>query len=77
MDMCKLQAILNKIVFILNLPSRCHIGQAELDATDYLHVQDQVTQLRMDHVFKIKNVLYCTGITFNFMVKFQAFVTYC
>ena len=55
-DKSKLQVIQNKIVrFILQLPSRSHIGQTELNATDFLFIHDRVTQLRLNHVFKIKN----------------------
>ena len=55
-DKCKLQVIQNKMVrFVLNLPSRSHIGQTELNAIDFLCVKDRVSQLRLNHVFKIAN----------------------
>ena len=51
----KLQITRNKMVrFILKLPSRAHISQAQLDAVRFLNVSDRVTQLRLNHVFKIK-----------------------
>ena len=41
--------------FVLNLPSRSHIGQTELNAVEFLCVTDRVTQLRLNHGFKIAN----------------------
>ena len=50
----KLQVIQNKIVcFILNLSSRSHICQAQLDALNYLSIKDRASQLGLNHVFKV------------------------
>jgi len=44
----------NKVVrFILDLDSRTHIGQSELDKLRFLNVEDRVKQLKLNHVFKI------------------------
>ena len=52
----KLQVVQNKIVrFVLKLPPRSHIGQTQLDALHYLNVSDRVSQLRLNHVYKIRN----------------------
>ena len=37
------------------MPSRVYIGQAELNATEFLGVNDRVSQLRLNHAFKIAN----------------------
>ena len=67
-DKSKLQTIQNKIVrFILKLPSRAHIGQAQLNALNMLKVSDRVKQLRLNlKFFKIRNGLSPTYLTFNF-----------
>ena len=39
--------------FILKLPSRSHIGQSQLSALNFLNISDRVSQLRLNHVFKI------------------------
>ena len=50
----KLQIMQNKMVrFILDLDSRARIGQRELTSLNMLCVKDRVTQLKMNHVFKI------------------------
>ena len=46
----------NKMVrFILKLDSRAHIGNDELVNAGFLSVVDRVKQLKLGHVFKIKN----------------------
>ena len=50
----KLQTSQNKIVrFILEFSPRDHIGQAELNLLSFLNINARVTQLRLNHVFKI------------------------
>lgn len=44
-----------KTRFILNLDSRAHIGNQELEKAEYLSVSDRVKQLMLGYVFKIKN----------------------
>ena len=52
----KLQVTQNKVVrYILNLGPRSHIGQMQLSTLKCLNVSDRVSQLRLNHVFKIKN----------------------
>merc|ERR1712240_154563 len=52
----KLQVMQNKMVrFILKLDSRAHIGNDELVRPGFLSVVDRVKQLKLGHVFKIKN----------------------
>merc|ERR1712240_505693 len=52
----KLQVMQNKMVrFILKLDSRAHIGNDELARAGFLSVMDRVKQLKLGHVFKIKN----------------------
>ena len=52
----KLQVMQNKMVrFILKLDSRAHIGNDELVRAGFLSVVDRVKQLKLGHVFKIKN----------------------
>ena len=41
--------------FILKLDSRAHIGNHELVNASFLSVVDKVKQLKLGHVFKIKN----------------------
>ena len=46
----------NKITrFILDLDSRAHIGNQQLEKAGYLSVPDRVKQLKLGHVFKIRN----------------------
>ena len=46
----------NKIIrFISDLDSRAHIGNQELAKVGYLSVPDRVKQLKLGHVFKIRN----------------------
>ena len=46
----------NKITrFISGLDSRAHIGNQELAKAGYLSVPDRVKQLKLGHVFKIRN----------------------
>ena len=52
----KLQITQNKITrFILNYDSRAHVGHKELAKAGFLNVSDRVKQLKLGHVFKIKN----------------------
>ena len=52
----KLQVTQNKMVrFILQLPSRSHIGQSQLSALNFLNISDRVSQLRLNYVFKSRN----------------------
>ena len=52
----KLQITQNKITrFILNYDNRAHIGHKELAKAGFLNVSDRVKQLKLGHVFKIKN----------------------
>merc|ERR1711872_964237 len=52
----KLQVMQNKMIrFILKLESRAHIGNDELVKAGFLSVVDRVKQLKLGHVFKIKN----------------------
>merc|ERR1712240_46411 len=52
----KLQVMQNKMVrFILKLDSRAHIGNDELVRAGFLSVVDRVKQLKLGHVFKLKN----------------------
>ena len=54
----KLQTTQNKIVrYILNFNHREHVGQTELDSLKFLNVSDRVEQLRLNHVFKIRQGL--------------------
>ena len=39
--------------FILGKSSRAQIGQTELDSLGLLNVKDRVTQLKLNHVYKI------------------------
>merc|ERR1712240_185849 len=52
----KLHVMQNKMVrFILKLESRARIGDDELVKAGFLSVVDRVKQLKLGHVFKIKN----------------------
>ena len=52
----KLQVMQNKIIrFISDLDNRAHIGNQELAKAGYLSVPDRVKQLKLGHVFKIRN----------------------
>ena len=57
----------NKMVrFILNKNSRDHIGQKELDRLGLLNVKDRVTQLKLNHVYKIAHNTTPEYLTDNF-----------
>ena len=46
----------NKIIrFISDLDSRAHVGNHELAKAGFLSVPDRVKQLKLGHVFKIRN----------------------
>ena len=50
----RLQVTQNKVVrFILSMDPRAHVGQQELDKLGILNVKDRVTQLKLNHVYKI------------------------
>ena len=52
----KLQVLQNKMIrFILNLKYRDHIGYKELKEAGFLKVSERVKQLKLGHIFKIKN----------------------
>ena len=52
----KLQVMQNKIIrFISDLDNRAHIGNQELAKVGYLSVPDRVKQLKLGHVFMIRN----------------------
>ena len=54
----KLQIMQNKIIrYILNLDSRAHIGVTEYERVNMFPVSDRVRQLKLSHVFKVKNGL--------------------
>ena len=51
----RLQTTQNKIVrFVTGLTPRCHVGQRELSSIKYLNVSERISQLSLNHVFKIK-----------------------
>ncbi len=63
----KLQVTQNKIIrFILNLSSRDHIGQSELDLLKFLNINDRVRQLRLNHVFNIFHSQGASYLSQNF-----------
>ena len=63
----KLQIAQNKVIrFILNLKSRDSIKVQELAKAGFLNVADRVTQLKLMHVFKIKNKTCPTYMTTDF-----------
>ena len=52
----KLQVMQNKrIRFILSLDNRSHIGNDELTKAGFLKTSNKVKQLKLGHVFKIRN----------------------
>ena len=54
----KLQTTQNKVVrYILNFNHRENVGQTELDSLNFLNINDRVEQLRLNHVFKIRQGL--------------------
>ena len=63
----KLQTVQNKMVrFILDKNPRAHIGQRELDRLGLLNIQDRVTQLKLNHVFKVFHNLAPKYMSDNF-----------
>ena len=40
--------------FVLGLPPRGHVGQDELNKIKFLHVKDRITQLCLNHIFKVR-----------------------
>ena len=68
----RLQVMQNKMVrFILNKNSRDHIGQKELDRLGLLNVKDRVTQLKLNHVYKIAHNTTPEYLTDNFTRVFE------
>ena len=64
----QLQIMQNKMVrFCLNLDSRAHVGQEELDTLGFLYVNDRVDQLKLNHAFKIFNGLSPDYLSDNFI----------
>ena len=52
----KLQIMQNKIIrYILNLGNRAHIGVIERERVNMFPVSDRVIQLKLNHMFKVKN----------------------
>merc|ERR1711874_804384 len=65
----KLQVAQNKTMrFILNLNSRTHIGNQELEKAGCLKVPDRVKQLKLGHVFRIKNKICPQYLLANFQL---------
>ena len=65
----KLQIMQNKIIrFILDLDSRAHIGNQQLEKAEYLSVPDRVKQLKLGHVFKIVNKTSPSYMNTNFQL---------
>ena len=65
----KLQVAQNKTMrFILNLDSRAHIGNQELEKAGCLKVPDRVKQLKLGHVFRIKNKICPHYLLANFQL---------
>ena len=63
----KLQVAQNKTIrFILNLDNRAHIGNQELEKAGFLQVPDRVKQLKLGHVFRIKEKTCPHYLTTNF-----------
>ena len=61
----------NKITrFILDLDSRTHVGQDELDRLGFLNVCDRVNQLKLNHGFKIFNNSAPDYLSDNFKKSF-------
>ena len=54
--------------FILNLDSRAHIGNQELEKAGCLKVPDRVKQLKLGHVFRIKNKICPNYLLANFQL---------
>ena len=54
------------IRFILNLHSRHHIGFKELKEAGFLKVSERVKQLKLGHIFKIKNKTCPSYMNTNF-----------
>ena len=63
----KFQTAQNRIVrYILNLPSRSHIGKTQLRAYLGLNVDSKVKQIRLNHVFKISHKMCPSYLSENF-----------
>jgi len=63
----RLQTMQNKVVrFVLNLDSRSHVGQEQRKQLGLLSVEDRMTQLKLNQVFKIYHGLSPDYLSFNF-----------
>ena len=63
----KLQVLQNRMIrFILKLNSRDHIGYKELNEAGFLKVSERVKQLKLGHIFKIKNKTCPSYMNTNF-----------
>ena len=63
----KLQVLQNRMVrFILNLNNRHHIGCKELKEAGFLKVTERVKQLKLGHIFRIKNKTCPSYMNTNF-----------
>ena len=52
----------------MNLDSRAHIGNQELETAGFLQVPDRVKQLKLGHVFRIKNKICPHYLSTNFQL---------
>ena len=52
----------------MNLNSRAHIGNKELEKAGFLKVPDRVKQLKLGHVFRIKNKICPHYLSTNFQL---------
>ena len=52
--------------YTLDLAPRSHIGQTQLDSIGLLNVLDRVKFIRLNHVFKVKNMECPTYLKGNF-----------
>merc|ERR1712055_984414 len=63
----KLQVLQNRMIrFILNLNCRHHIGYKELKEAGFLKVSERVKQLKLGHIFRIKNKTCPSYMDLNF-----------
>ena len=63
----KLQVAQNKMIrFILNLDNRSHIGHKEFEKSGVLDICNRMSQLRLNHAFKIRNDTCPDYLKFHF-----------
>ena len=63
----KLQVLQNRMIrFILNLHCRHHIGHKELKEAGFLKVSERVKQLKLGHIFRIRNKTCPSYMNTNF-----------